>query len=331
MMKKVTIADIAQQAGCSKTTISRYLNGKYDSMSEQTKQTIATVIAALGYRPNQMARNLRLQKSRLIGVLVSDIKSPFSSILYSGIADECERHGYTAILASTGDSPEKERMYMDSMIAKSVEGLIVNATGENVDYLAQVNRTLLPVVLADRPLFDVHCDIVTSDTFKGMQDMLAYVYAQGYEHIIFVTMTVGTNQTRRILCDTFCTLQADYQQSAVIIEFTQSQHLEAEFLAMLATHQQQKIAFFAANGLVLQALCALMKKHHLNAPEDIGLCGVDNWAWMELAGAGMTVLEQPTYEMGKASAQCLIQRIQGKADAPVEQYLSCQLIKRGSI
>ncbi|MBV7388400.1 LacI family DNA-binding transcriptional regulator [Pasteurellaceae bacterium TAE3-ERU1] len=329
-MRKITIADIALQTGFSKTTISRYLNGKYDSMSAQTKQKIAEVIAHAGYKPNQMARNLRLQKSHLIGVLVSDIQSPFSSILYSGIAEECERHGYTAILASTGDSVEKERRYIDSMIAKSVEGLIVNATGENVDYLAQVNRTLTPIVLADRPLHAAGCDIVSSNLKQGLNAMLDLAHSKGYSRIALVTLAIGTNQTRRIVRDAFVAHHASRGQSAVVLEFSHKAALHAQCLGFVEAYKGEKIAFLAANGMVLQHIGAFMKHHQLRAPDDVGLCGVDNWPWMELAGPGMTVLEQPTFEMGKQSARCLIERIQGR-DTHVERYLECKLITRGSL
>ncbi|MBE2895783.1 LacI family DNA-binding transcriptional regulator [Pasteurellaceae bacterium HPA106] len=329
-MRKITIADIAMQTGFSKTTISRYLNGKYDSMSAQTRQKIADAITRAGFKPNQMARNLRLQKSHLIGVLVSDIQSPFSSILYSGIADECERHGYTAILASTADSPEKERRYIDSMIAKSVEGLIVNATGENVDYLAQVNRTLTPIVLADRPLHAAECDIVSSNLKQGLNDMLDLAQSKGYTRIALVTLAIGTNQTRRIVRDAFVGYHARYGKSAVVLEFSHKASLHAQCLGFVEAHKGERMAFLAANGMVLQHIGAFMKQHNLRAPQDVGLCGVDNWPWMELAGLGMTVLEQPTFAMGQLSAQCLLEKIHGR-DGRVERYLECKLIKRGSL
>ncbi|MCW9710076.1 LacI family DNA-binding transcriptional regulator [Avibacterium sp. 21-586] len=329
-MRKITMADIALQTGLSKTTISRYLNGKYDSMSVQTKKKIAEVIANAGYKPNQMARNLRLQKSHLIGVLVSDIQSPFSSILYSGIIDECERHGYTAILATTGDNVEKEQRYIESMIAKSVEGLIVNATGENVEYLAQVNQTLTPIVLADRPLHGVNCDIVSSNLKQGLNKMLSFAYSKGYTRIALVTLAIGTNQTRRIVRDVFVAHQVMRGQNATVLEFNDKATLCAQCLGFWEAHKGEKIAFLAANGMVLQYIVAFMKHHNLRIGQDIGVCGVDNWPWMELTGPGMTVLEQPTFEMGKQSALCLIERIQGR-DKHVEHYLDCKLITRGSL
>ena len=107
-MGKVTIADVAARTGFSKTTISRFLNGKYEFMSEETRKRISEVIKDIEYKPNRMARSLRLQQSHMIGVIVSDISNPFSAILYTGISEYCEQHGFTVLLADAGDDPDKE-------------------------------------------------------------------------------------------------------------------------------------------------------------------------------------------------------------------------------
>ncbi len=91
--KSITIIDVAAAAGVSKTTVSRYLNGKFEFMSSQSRERIAATIEQLNYRPNNLARGLKSKRSKLLGVIVSDIKNPFSSILLKGIGDCCERYG----------------------------------------------------------------------------------------------------------------------------------------------------------------------------------------------------------------------------------------------
>ena len=127
----ITIADIARQANVSTTTISRYLNGKYEYMSEQSREKIARIIKETGYRPNKMARGLKMQQSRVIGFVVADIANPFSSILAKGINDACRKAGYSMTLANTDEDPALERNAIRSMLDQRVDGIVIHQCGEN--------------------------------------------------------------------------------------------------------------------------------------------------------------------------------------------------------
>lgn len=135
-----------------KTTISRYLNGKFEYMSEESRQRIADVIEELGYRPNSLARSLKSKQSFVLGVIVSDITSPFSPILLKGISDCCDRYGYRILIANSDDEPRKERDYIMNMIDQSVDGIILNTTGGNDEFLRETADMGMKFVLADRTI-----------------------------------------------------------------------------------------------------------------------------------------------------------------------------------
>lgn len=334
-MNKITISMVAERAGCSRTTISRYLNGKYEFMSEETRAHIEKVIADVGYKPNRMARGLRLQESKQIGVLVSNIRSPFSSILYAGILEECERNGYSALLASSEDNPQKEHAYIQSMLEQAVDGIIINSTGENIDFINHINSSQIPIVLADRPVDEIHCDLVTSNTIEGVDKMLDYLFAQGYSDIAMVSGRVGSNGTRLRRSKEFKRYMAEKgQENGWFIEYLNHDEkvLETKIMQFLNSDREKKKALFGINGVVVSEIAKLLRQKQIEYPEQVGLCGFDNYEWMELIGPGMTVIEHQMYNMGVTSARCIMERLQGEAGQQIRRIeLPCKLIVRGSV
>ncbi|MGF7400656.1 LacI family DNA-binding transcriptional regulator [Thermoanaerobacterium thermosaccharolyticum] len=163
---KITIDYVAKKAGVSKTTISRFLNGRYEYMSDATRENIKKVIEELNYRPNNLARSLKLNRSNLIGVLVSDIGNHFSSILVKGIEKVLKENGYNLIIASTDNDATKEREYILSLLDNNVDGLIINTAGGNDDFLIRLSKKGLPIVLADRSIKDTVFDTVVVNRYE---------------------------------------------------------------------------------------------------------------------------------------------------------------------
>ncbi len=343
-MAKVTIADIAKETGLSATTISRYLNGKYEYMSEATRKRIAEAIGKSEYKPNKMARSLRLRQSQMIGVLVSDITSPFSAIVFKGITEYCEPAGYTVLLADAGDNPETERKYIQSMLAQGVDGLIINATGADVAYLNEVNRLHVPIVLADRPVEGFEGMLVTSNIEESMNTILQFIKDKGYESVCYVTGTIGTNGVRRYRTEAFRHYtQLIWGTPGVVIEYSASDKevmaskVMAFATATMSDGTSKKRAILTGNGIVLNDVAKLLQQHQLEIGQDIGLGSYDNWPWMDVIGPGITVMEVPAYELGKRSAERLLQRIQRNdndithAVDNTRDVLPCRLIVRHSI
>ena len=132
---KVTINDIAKAVGVSKTTVSRYINGHSDMMSERTRERIRAVIEMTNYQPSDIARNLKRKNTNLIGVLIADMSTPFSSVLVVSISDYLSECGYVPIFANCNDSLQKEQEMIDSMLFRGVAGFLVNTTSCNNNYL----------------------------------------------------------------------------------------------------------------------------------------------------------------------------------------------------
>ena len=297
--KKVTIVDVAAKAGVSKTTISRYLNGKFEYMSEESRQRIADVIEELGYRPNSLARSLKSKQSFVLGVIVSDITSPFSPILLKGISDCCDRYGYRILIANSDDEPRKERDYIMNMIDQSVDGIILNTTGGNDEFLRETADMGMKFVLADRTIDLDLFDTVHSADRDAIGQMMRYLKGVGYESVGFFTQPL-TNSTRINRCQIFREVYGSYFDGMAQVYFLEKKQRDANVMQeFMRRNIDTKHAIFTGNGVATMRVVQTMRDLGIYFPQETGLCGFDDWEWMNLVGGGLTTIALPTYEVGK--------------------------------
>ena len=158
--KKATMADVAVAVGVSKTTISRYLHGDYEFMSEETRKKIQDVVEELNYRPNRAAQSLKSDRSNCIGFTIADIGNPFSSLLIKGVQSECRKRGCQLLIADADNNKDQENKNIESFFNEQTDGVIINSVGNNADFIkntCQMEESK-PVVLLDRTYKDAICD-----------------------------------------------------------------------------------------------------------------------------------------------------------------------------
>lgn len=310
----VTIKDVAARAGVSKTTVSHYLNGRYDSMSKETKENIAQVVEELGYRPNALARSLKQKKTHTVGAIVANILNPFSTSMIRGVEDYCNQHGFSLILCNADEDPIKEREYLEVLADKQVDGLIINTTGHNNELVKSLNLHL-PVVLIDRKVPEINTDTVTSDSRKGVQLMIDHLIRQGRREIAFFTMPCQEVSPRleRVF---------GYKQALATHGIACKPHLlvetaldEASIISAIKTVLAAPVppaVIFGANNLMTMAVVKALKNLAVAIPQDIAVVGFDDWEWAELIDPPVTVVSQPTYAMGQEAAALLIKRLKSK-------------------
>lgn len=334
--EKITIDEVAKMCNVSKTTISRYLNGKYEYMSNDTKNLIQDVIKKLDYRPNNIARSLKSNKSGLIGAVIADIGNPFSSILVKGIENVCEKNGYLVIIANTDNNPVKEKEYIKSLIDNRVDGLIVNTTGANNEFLLEYGSQGLPIVLADRCIDKQQFDTVMSNNYEMTFNTIKYLVEEGFEKIALFTESISNNSSRYLREKAFMDasrqyLGSDAKDLVYVIEAENRQMINEEILKFESEYKDKHKAIFAINGVTLLSVLKSIDELKLEIPKDIGVCGYDDWGWAALIPPGITAIAQPSYEVGVESAKCLVSRITSKRKAkPKIIELESKLIVRGS-
>lgn len=148
-MKKLTIDDVAQKAGVSKSTVSQFLNKRFKYMSEATKNRIEAVIEELNYQPNGLARSLKQNRTHMVGIIVANIDYTLSIQCIRAIENELQHHGIQVIICNADENAEKESKYVETLIARQVDGLIIFPTGNNPSAYSKLVEADFPLVFMD--------------------------------------------------------------------------------------------------------------------------------------------------------------------------------------
>lgn len=335
--KRVTIDQVAAQAGVSKTTVSRYLNQRYDALSENTRQRIHQVIEELNYHPNRIAQSLKARNSRILGCLVSDISSPFSSIIVKGINSVCTQAGYQLLLVDSEDDPERERTGIQDLLENQVDGLIVNTTGQNDEYLLSLHQRGIPLVLADRCLSAPGMiDTVATENYHITYQCITYLRGLGYERVAFFTQGNRYVAPRILrfqaysdaLRENFHLAGEEYMYQ---FDLENSGDCVEKLRAFRERFPGQRLAVFAVNGVTMLHMLQGIQNAGIHIGRDFGVCGFDDWGWADLIPPGITTITQDSWEVGRRAAELLLKRIRGAGPSgPVYEELPNRLMIRGS-
>lgn len=314
--KKITMADVAAAVGVSKTTVSRYLHGDYEFMSEETRKKIQTVIVDLNYRPNRAAQNLKSDKSNCIGLTIADIGNPFSSLLIKGVQSECRKRGCQLLIADADNSVTQENKNIESFFSEQTDGMIINSVGNNEKFIQEICQAEdnKPIVLLDRTYREAFCDSVVTNNEDISMEILKELEEQGWEYIVFIsesTEGISTRETRRKTVEAFLAQSHKINGEVIILGEEERLDIMAMFADIINAHP--KACFFANNDEVLRRIISYLYHMKQEIGKDVGICAFANEKWAKYSGPGITCIEQHPFQMGEAAASLLFQRIDEKA------------------
>lgn len=337
-MGKLVIDDIARAAKVSKTTISRYLNGKYEYMSQETRERIKQIIEATNYRPNKLASSLKSNRSRQIGLLVADISRPVSAIWARGISDVCSKNDFSLQIYSTDGNLAKERSSIENLLDQQVDGILVNPA----DYIESINafeNRRVPFVMIDRKVHSARFDSVVTDSKEATLTAMRHLYQQGFRRIALFSENPVNVSTRHERIEAFSrfytdTIGGDVQKATFIIDPKNPAQIEHGITQLLHDNKNTIPAIFTVNDLCMLSVLTAIQKLGLRIPKDVAVCGYDEWPCAPLIASGITTIAQQSYEVGAQAAALLLSKINHPAvrnDAPpVCKVLESSLIIRGS-
>ena len=324
-MARIRLTDIAAEAGVSPATVSKYLNGHHTEMSEATRERIAKVVERTGYRPNSVARNLRLERSRTIGIILADIRNPYSSAMLEELSAQATDRDYALTCAISSNDPVKEAEAVEQLLKAGVDGLIVNTCGGNDDRLRDINRRA-PVVLLDRDLSpradseSAHfpaLDLVTSNNAKLVTELVHEVAGTDYAtctRIHLLTEADSTSSIRRERALTFMRELSAHGLAGSTLALPSNQRDAAHLLAELAD-AHIPLGLIAINGLVFQRLVEAISLSGLLVPKRLRIATFDEYSWNRVLFGGVTTAAQDTCAIAQAVLQRLIERIENDAKA----------------
>jgi LacI family transcriptional regulator, kdg operon repressor len=331
---RTTITDVARTAGVSKTTVSRYLSGQYQALSSKTRKRIEDAIALLNYRPNQMAQGLKRDRSYLIGMVIADITNPFSTAILRGAEDLCKKQGYSLMVCNTDNDPAKEREYIFMLQAHRIDGLIINTTGHNNQFLHDLASERTSVVLVDRKVPELGFDTIGIDNEQATKEAVMYLAGQGYKEMALFTEPIQdiSSRSERASAFTVTLEQCGYSSKNKIFEVN-LQHegeLQKKLVSYISSTARPSRVIFAGNGVILLKIIRSIQQMGLSIPEDVAVAGFDEMDWAPLLGSGITTVAQPTYDIGVTAMERILKRLNGDASPSQNIAFNAQLIRRGS-
>ncbi len=342
----VTIRDVARESGYSASTVSIVLNGAPLSryIPAGTKGKIETAAKRLGYRPNPLARSLRSQRSNIIGVMVFDITDPFCTPILRGLENALYQASYLSLLADAHNESHRFERYLEMLLDRRVEGLVVIANWlvADIKLLADLTECQVPTVIAGRSFEKDSVSTVSVDNQAGARTALEHLYRLGHRDIAFLRgpKTLSSSGQRWKGIRGFAQSVGLHLDVTKIVELPESLDPNSSFeagaqlTAELIRQEKPFTALMAYDDMTaLGALRALMKKG-LRVPEDCSVIGFDDVAQAGLSVPSLTTVRQPMEAMGSLSAGMVLEAINAmdqKKDIPVvRRKIPAELVVRES-
>ncbi|MCZ2259541.1 LacI family DNA-binding transcriptional regulator [Sporosarcina sp. G11-34] len=332
-MKRITIADVAAQANVSKSTVSQFLNKRYEYMSESTRERIKLAIEELDYRPNTVARSLTQKSTFTVGVIVANILHSFSTHIIRAIENKFYETGFHIIVCNADDEPEKEKEYIEMLLAKQVDGIIIFPTGGNVDLYKKMKQSRFPLVFMDRTLADLGIDTVLLDNDKAAELAVTKFVENGYNRIAIVTTSIIRNISPRIERIQGYKNTLKKHRLTVNLDYVKTANADAipSALEELFKLEERPDAILAGNDIVLMEILKYIKKYDLKIPEDVAVIGIDDVPFASFYTPSITTISQPMIEMANLAVKLLMKQINKKERNVPEIYrLQPKLIERES-
>ena len=328
MKKNVSLKDIAEHVGVSTALVSYVLNNKLkDRINKDVAAKIKKAAEDLNYRPNQIARSLKAQKTFTIGLIVADIANPFSSQIARIIEDEAKTYGYSVIFGSSDESAEKTSDLIKLLLDRQVDGLIIalpEHTEAQVHYLQKIN---VPFVLIDRYYPTIQTNSVSINNYNAAQKAIQHLIDNGHKRIGVVAYKTSLFHLNERIRGTVDLLAENALIGEVGINSI-NQDVIASIDRFMSDPDPVDAIFFTSNLLTISGL------KHINSlgiriPDQIAVVGFDETDAFDLFYAPVSFVKQPLVDLGNASLKLLLSTIENKDNIEVVE-LEAELVIRSS-
>lgn len=310
-MATVTIRDVAALAGVSPATVSRVLNAD-PRVASELRGRVQIAVEKLGYRPNSQARSLRTRATRVLGLIIADIQNPFFTALARGVEDAASERDYSVVLANSDESLDKEQRYLEVAAAERMAGVILAPSSTANSRIGLLTERGIPVVAIDRRLRSTDIDSVSVNNQKAAKDAVGHLVAAGCRRIAMITGPSDASTATGRLSGYRSALREAGIEPDPALEVRGDYRIEggrAAAAAVLALADRPDGLFVGNNLMMVGALNALADAG-VSFPADILVAGFDEMSWAGFAPP-ITLVEQPSYEIGRRATELLLRRVAG--------------------
>ncbi|MGF1765570.1 substrate-binding domain-containing protein [Aliivibrio kagoshimensis] len=328
-----TIKDVARMAGVSTTTVSHVIN-KTRFVAEATQERVRAAVEELNYAPSAVARSLKCNTTRTIGMLVTQSSNPFFAQVMHGVENYCYKQGYTLIVCNTEGSIHKQRDYLRMLHEKRIDGLLVMCSDLTEELHALLERNSeLPMVIMDWGPKSLTTDKIIDNSEEGGYLATRYLLEKGHTHIACLT-----GHKEKFTCiervKGFERAMAEYKVP-VNYDFIVEGDFECETASAitekLLNQPQRPTAIFCFNDIMALATISKIQQMGLRIPEDISVIGYDNIDLSAYFSPPLTTIHQPKRRVGKTAVEILLERIKDKDHERRIFEMKPELVERSSV
>jgi LacI family transcriptional regulator len=342
-VNRVTSKDIAAKAGVSRTTVSLVLNNVTGArIPEQTRAKILKIAEELKYNPNQFARGLKTSRSKTLAFIIPSISNPFYPYVAQGIEDVALANGYTVFICNTYRDFEKEKNYYKTLAQRQVDGLILSGSMKSSEFLQELIEQGVAVTTFNPEIDFPQVDQVLVDNVHGGFLATKHLLDYGHKRVAFLAEPL-TYQSRNERLEGYnkallnCGLGID--ESLVIRSDSEFEYHDQTYDLYNGYNLGKRLlkettgvtAVVANNDMTAMGAFKALREEGVRIPEDISLIGYDNIPMASMLEPGLTTIDQPKYERGKAAAELLVKRLEdsGEKERRIIKFLP-SLITRES-
>ncbi|MFJ5104418.1 LacI family DNA-binding transcriptional regulator [Streptomyces sp. NPDC088554] len=323
------IKDVAAEAGVSAATVSRVLNG-HPSVSPESRARVLAAVDALGYRPNAVARSLRTDETRTLGLVISDVLNPYFTALARAVEEEARALGYSVIIGNADERPDLQDHHIRTLLDRRIDGLLLSPAGPGAELILDAVRGGTPVVFVDRWIHGVDVPVVRADGRAAVRELVGHLLALGHRRPAIIAGPASTT-TGKERVDAFRAALADHGVALPDAYIGQGD-FQAESGRLAAERfldlPRPPDAVFAADNLMALGALDAFRARGLRVPEDIALAAFDDIPWFVHTDPPVTAIAQPTDELGRAAVRALAENIAGRE--PPSVTLPARLVVRRS-
>ena len=334
MKQAVTIKDIAKKLGISKSTVSRALSGDCYNVKKETLDKILETAKTLGYKRNSVATNLRLNRTRIIGIVVPELVTSFYVNFITRVQSIVYAKGYQVSLSICNEDPDIERKNLQIMMDNQVEGILISAchNTKNIDVYKQLMEQGIPLIFFDRTIDDLSTPKVKIDDYIKSFFLVEYLIRTGRKKIVHLagpSFIQNTHERIRAYKDAMDKFNLPYEPEFIIdsgVNFEDGEKSMEDFMKKQISFD----AIFCFTEMSALGAKSFLQKLRYSIPEDVAICCVSGTILSTLVHPTLTVVEQPIEQMAEKSIELLFEKLSNPDIPDKEIILESKMIIRES-
>jgi len=331
--RHVTRNDVAHEAGVSPAIVSYVVNNGPRPVAPETYKRVIEAIERLGYKPNAIARSLRLQRTSTIGLILPDTQNPYFAEVVRGVEKIASQHGYSIILCHSDYSLEQEIRYVNVLESERVAGVLWFPATDNAKPQQILSESGVPVVILDRIVSGLQAHCVIADNFRGGYLATKHLIQLGHSRIGCIARPLDLYHSQERVRGYRAALSENGlpDDSSLIVKGGFRLEDGRSAAIQLFDQQPPPTAIFAYNDFMALGALRAASERGLNIPNDVSIIGFDDIPQSSFTVPALTTIRQPKLEMGCRGAELLLDLItKKKRRNAVESPLGVQLIIRES-